>query len=59
MKGATKLPITKIRLPKFQSTLPVKGATGINLEEIKDKDEFQSTLPVKGATNPNMPVSLF
>ena len=34
----------------FQSTLPVRGATGIAIERSKTKKEFQSTLPVRGAT---------
>ena len=33
----------------FQSTLPVRGATGINYHVIAPF-QFQSTLPVRGAT---------
>ena len=33
----------------FQSTLPVRGATGIGKSTLLDKI-FQSTLPVRGAT---------
>ena len=35
----------------FQSTLPVKGATGAKVSFHHMQYEFQSTLPVKGATN--------
>ena len=36
-------------LSEFQSTLPVRGATG-NGNLISETDKFQSTLPVRGAT---------
>ena len=35
---------------RFQSTLPVRGATRRILSRGRDKHEFQSTLPVRGAT---------
>ena len=34
----------------FQSTPPVRGATGIAIERSETKKEFQSTPPVRGAT---------
>ena len=37
--------------PRFQSTLPVWGATVYPAKKGKDVMEFQSTLPVWGATN--------
>ena len=33
----------------FQSTLPVRGATNIALQQYR-RNQFQSTLPVRGAT---------
>ena len=36
-------------LSEFQSTLPVRGATG-NGNLISETDKFQSTLPMRGAT---------
>ena len=36
--------------PRFQSTLPVRGATNAILKAQADVDKFQSTLPVRGAT---------
>ena len=35
---------------RFQSTLPVRGATSKGLVSAMDEAEFQSTLPVRGAT---------
>ena len=37
----------------FQSTLPVRGATGVHLGRPKGALEFQSMLPVRGATRDN------
>ena len=35
---------------EFQSTLPMRGVTGIPDVEIATPDEFQSTLPMRGVT---------
>ena len=35
---------------QFQSTLPVRGATGKSTIRKVERNEFQSTLPVRGAT---------
>ena len=40
------------QLKSFQSTLPVRGATGIASGDFRGEDGFQSTLPVRGATKP-------
>ena len=42
-------PISAQVRPKFQSTLPVRGATRVCIAAHSDK-AFQSTLPVRGAT---------
>ena len=39
---------------RFQSTLPVRGATAQVVRIINDYRRFQSTLPVRGATQPNI-----
>ncbi len=36
--------------PQFQSTLPVRGATGTSVSPLVNHILFQSTLPVRGAT---------
>ena len=36
--------------PKFQSTLPVRGATALHYNAVGQLQVFQSTLPVRGAT---------
>ena len=40
----------RVILVKFQSTLPVRGATGYVTVIDEEDAEFQSTLPVRGAT---------
>ena len=42
---------TGVANPRFQSTLPVRGAT-FSIPSAASLAEFQSTLPVRGATAP-------
>ena len=39
-----------LRLKAFQSTRPVRGATGGGQEPLHGGNQFQSTRPVRGAT---------
>ena len=43
---------------KFQSTLPVRGATASPSDFPEKEPQFQSTLPVRGATTREYPRSL-
>ena len=42
--------IPKLAPLRFQSTLPVRGATGSTKRRSREYESFQSTLPVRGAT---------
>ncbi len=42
--------LTWLQSVKFQSTLPVRGATNGGLNNPPEANIFQSTLPVRGAT---------
>ena len=50
-EGSDKIPaVPDHREPAFQSTLPVRGATGRYVRKTARYNGFQSTLPVRGAT---------
>ena len=50
-EGSDVPPPCKISNVKFQSTLPMKGAT-VSRPTLRAASWFQSTLPMKGATSP-------
>ena len=49
LAGSDLIPSTCIRLTQFQSTLPLRGATG-RAYVLPFYNKFQSTLPLRGAT---------
>ncbi len=51
MRGATTAGESVYQLSQFQSTLLMRGATGLLLFEISKFNAFQSTLLMRGATS--------
>ena len=55
MKAATKAVDSARKEVKFQSTPPVKAATGPDAVVVTGETKFQSTPPVKAATGNRIP----